>query len=80
MLAPVGAASTASASRTIRVAIAILRSSGIRPTPAAMATRADGHRVALDHASVGKSSGVHAIVGGEVAADVECNQRSVLFG
>lgn len=78
-LAPVGAASTTSASCTVGVTIAVFCATSVRATSPTVTTRANGHRIALDNTTVGKSSWVHAIIGREVPADVERNQCSVLF-
>jgi hypothetical protein len=79
-LPPVRAASTTAAAGAVRVAVAVLISRSVGPAPATVAARSHGDRISLDHASMGKARRVHAIVGREIAADVEGDQGGILLG
>lgn len=78
-VSPVGRTASASTPRTVRIAVAIL-CSVVMSTAAAMATGAYWNGISLDDSAVGKSSGIHAIIGGKVSTDVEGDQGSPFFG
>lgn len=77
-IGPVRGTPSASAASAVAIAVSIVVS--IAPTSSTVSSRPYRHGIALDDSAMCKPRRVHAIVGREVAANVESDQRRSLLG